>query len=237
MSARLLCMAASRATFCAGVGRDVVLSDVDPRGDLKSYSGFCFPAQVAHGAVLDLVRRNVSLIFLPHVVSMPQSQSSHESYLCPVTQASSYFLAKAFPDVRFLSPLLDFTQGYESSSALVEMAVQDLAVDREIAQRADLTSAIERLQTLITDLDTESRTRFAAARSSREPRTSSSSATTFVSGISRSRSLAVITWLPTETAMRSMISALSIDAPASSKQIVVRFLKTFVRSKKRTEND
>jgi predicted CoA-substrate-specific enzyme activase len=124
------------STFFSTLGMDVVLSDVDPHGDLKSYSGFCFPTQVAHGAVLDLVRRDVSLIFLPHVLSMPQLQSSHDSYLCPVTQAASYFLAKAFPEVRFLSPLLDFNQGYEASSALVEMAAQDLAVDRESAQRA-----------------------------------------------------------------------------------------------------
>ena len=33
--------------------------------------GFCFPAQIAHGAVLDLVKKDVDLIFLPHVVRMP----------------------------------------------------------------------------------------------------------------------------------------------------------------------
>ena len=32
---------------------------VDTDGDLKSYSGFCFPAQIAHGAVLDLAHHDV----------------------------------------------------------------------------------------------------------------------------------------------------------------------------------
>ncbi len=44
------------STFFSEVGMDVVLSGVDPQGELKSYSSFCFPAQIAHGAVLDLVR-------------------------------------------------------------------------------------------------------------------------------------------------------------------------------------
>ena len=54
---------------------DVVLSGMDPRGELKSYSGFCFPAQTAHGAVLDLVKQGVDLVFLPHVKRMPQARS------------------------------------------------------------------------------------------------------------------------------------------------------------------
>ena len=53
---------------------EVVLSDVDPRGELKSNAGFCFPAQIAHGAVLDLAQRGIGLIFLPHVSHMPQPQ-------------------------------------------------------------------------------------------------------------------------------------------------------------------
>jgi predicted CoA-substrate-specific enzyme activase len=123
-------------TFFSGLGMDVVLSEVDPHGDLKSNSGFCFPAQIAHGAVLDLVRRGVDLIFLPHVMRMPQSNDCRDSYLCPVTQAGPYFLAKAFPQIRILSPLLDFTGGYAASPALVEAAVRDLGVPRPLAGQA-----------------------------------------------------------------------------------------------------
>jgi len=124
------------STFFTELGMTVVLSDVDPKGELKSYSGFCFPAQIAHGAVLDLARRNVDRVFLPHVMRMPHAAPCHESYLCPITQASPYFLAKAFPEARFLSPLLDFTNGYAASSALVQMAVQELKVPRDLAERA-----------------------------------------------------------------------------------------------------
>ena len=133
------------ATFFTELGLDVVLSDVDPGGDLKSHSGFCFPVQIAHGAVLDLARRGVDRVFLPHVIRMPHPSPCRDSYLCPITQAGPYFLAKAFPEIRWLSPLLDFTNGYEASPALPEMAVRDLGVRRDVADAA--WSAAVRAQT------------------------------------------------------------------------------------------
>ena len=125
------------ATFFRELDMEVVLSGVDPQGELKAYSGFCFPAQIAHGAVLDLARRGVSLIFLPHVTRMPQPNPCRDSYLCPITQAGPYFLAKAFPPCGLLSPLLDFTRGYEPCSALVELAARvELGCERGKAERA-----------------------------------------------------------------------------------------------------
>jgi predicted CoA-substrate-specific enzyme activase len=123
------------STFFSGLGMDVVLSEIDPRGELKSNAGFCFPAQIAHGAVLDLVQRGVELIFLPHVMRMPQREAWKESYLCPITQASPYFLAKAYPQIHLLSPLLDFSDGYSACAALVEIAVNELGQSRELAER------------------------------------------------------------------------------------------------------
>jgi predicted CoA-substrate-specific enzyme activase len=124
------------AAFFTGLGMDVVLSGVDPQGDLKSYSGFCFPVQIAHGAVLDLSKKRVNLVFMPHVMRMPQPNACRDSYLCPITQAGPYFISKAFPEVRFLSPLLDFTNGYEGCTALVELVVRELDVRRELAESA-----------------------------------------------------------------------------------------------------
>ena len=124
------------STFFAGLGMDVVLSDIDPRGELKSNAGFCFPAQIAHGAVLDLVQRGVELIFLPHVLRMPAREAWKETYLCPITQASPYFLAKAYPQIHLLAPLLDFSDGYAASTALVDMAVNELGQARQFARTA-----------------------------------------------------------------------------------------------------
>jgi predicted CoA-substrate-specific enzyme activase len=124
------------STFFSGLGIETVLSGVDPQGELKSNAGFCFPVQMAHGAVLDLARQGVNLVFLPQVKHMPQPNACGDCYLCPITQASPSFMAKAFPDLHFLAPLLDFSKGYGLSSAMVEMAVRDLGVSHELAGSA-----------------------------------------------------------------------------------------------------
>jgi predicted CoA-substrate-specific enzyme activase len=124
------------STFFSVLGLEVVLSAVDPHGELKSHSGFCLPAQIAHGAVMDLAQRGVRLVFLPQVARMPQHDSCKDSYLCPITQAGPYFLAKAFPDTHFLSPVLDFTDGCGADAAMTDMAVRELGVSRELASQA-----------------------------------------------------------------------------------------------------
>jgi predicted CoA-substrate-specific enzyme activase len=124
------------STFFSSLGLDVVLSGLDPHGELKSYSGFCFPAQTAHGAILDLAKRGVDLVFLPHVKRMPQHGLCRDSFLCPITQASPFFLAAAFSDVRFLSPVLDFTRGYECGPELEEMVAREFGIGREKVRQA-----------------------------------------------------------------------------------------------------
>lgn len=134
------------ATFFAGMGMEVVLSDVDPKGELKSNAGFCFPAQIAHGAVLDLVQRGIELVFLPHIVRMPQQDAWDDSYICPITQASPYFLAKAYPNIHILSPQLDLGNGYAASSALVDMAVERFGKPRELAEQLWKTAVQAQLE-------------------------------------------------------------------------------------------
>ncbi len=78
----------------------------------------------------------MDLVFLPHVKRMPKSGPCRDSYLCPITQASPFFLAAAFPDIRFLSPVLDLTQGYECGPELEELFAQEFGIRRERVQHA-----------------------------------------------------------------------------------------------------
>lgn len=134
------------ATFFAQLKMDVVLSNVDPAGWLKTNSAFCFPMQIAHGAVLDLVKGGTTLIFLPQVSRMPNTLGARDSYLCPITQASPYVIAKAFADATLLAPVLDFAQGYDSSPGLVEMAESQLAIPHDEAEAAYRLAVAAQLQ-------------------------------------------------------------------------------------------
>jgi predicted nucleotide-binding protein (sugar kinase/HSP70/actin superfamily) len=124
------------STFFRQLGLEVVLSDIDPAGWSRANSGFCFPVQIAHGAILDLVKGGTDTIFLPHVNRMPNPQAGVDSYLCPITQASPYFISKAFPSVTFLSPVLNFAHGYKACEELVELAIRQLDFPRPLAKRA-----------------------------------------------------------------------------------------------------
>jgi len=124
------------STFFRELGLEVVLSGVDSAGWMKANSAFCFPVQIAHGAVLDLATGGTDLIFLPHVNRMPKPEGTRDSYLCPITQASPYFISKAFPHVHFLSPVLNFAHGYEACDAMVEMASSRLSFSKPVAEEA-----------------------------------------------------------------------------------------------------
>jgi predicted CoA-substrate-specific enzyme activase len=124
------------AAFLSRLEVEIVLSGVNPKGDLKTHSGFCFPTQIAHGAVLDLIERGVDWIFFPQVARMPSVSDGQDCYLCPIAQAGPYVVAKAFPESRFLSPVLDFSKGYASCPAMVEMAVKELGCEKSLAEEA-----------------------------------------------------------------------------------------------------
>jgi predicted CoA-substrate-specific enzyme activase len=124
------------AGFFEALGMPVVLSGIDPQGERRSNAGFCFPAQMAHGAVMDLENRGVDRVFLPHVSHLRPPSVSRNGYLCPITQACPYYMVKAFPSIQFLSPVLDFSRGYEACPAMVEMAVNELHIPRERARAA-----------------------------------------------------------------------------------------------------
>ncbi|MGD0898218.1 MAG: anhydro-N-acetylmuramic acid kinase, partial [Thermoguttaceae bacterium] len=124
------------ATFFRQLGLEPVLSGIDPEGWLKTRAAFCFPVQIAHGAVLDLVRHGVKTVFLPHVNRVPGAAAGRDSQLCPITQASPYYIAKAFPEATFLSPLLNFARGYAASGELVAMAGSQLGFSKAAAEAA-----------------------------------------------------------------------------------------------------
>ena len=125
------------STFFSQLGLEVVLSGIDSSGWSRANSGFCFPVEIAHGAILDLVKAGTDTIFLPHVNRMPNPRADDvDSHLCPITQASPYFISNAFPGVAFLSPVLNFADGYDTCDGLVELASGQLGFPRTVAQKA-----------------------------------------------------------------------------------------------------
>lgn len=93
-------------------------SKISPEGIARVESAYCFPAEIAHGAVQDIVDIGSDYIFIPHFRDMPSYEDDIHANFCPITQALPYYIKKAFPEVaeeRVLSPIVSFKYGLEKA--------------------------------------------------------------------------------------------------------------------------
>jgi predicted nucleotide-binding protein (sugar kinase/HSP70/actin superfamily) len=65
----------------------------------RAESAYCFPAEIAHGAVEDVWKKGADYVFLPHFRDMPSYEADVHANFCPITQSLPYYIKKAFPDI------------------------------------------------------------------------------------------------------------------------------------------
>jgi predicted CoA-substrate-specific enzyme activase len=107
------------AWFFHSLGIETILSDEIPHeGVARTESTYCFPAEIDHGAVQDLVNRGTDYILLPHFRDMNSYEKDVHANFCPITQGLPYYIVKAFPEVpagRFLPLVVSFKFGTEKA--------------------------------------------------------------------------------------------------------------------------
>ncbi|HPS57929.1 MAG TPA: acyl-CoA dehydratase activase [Spirochaetota bacterium] len=105
--------------FFHSLGIKVHLSDeILPEGVAKVESAYCFPAEIAHGAVQSIINSGDDFIFIPHFRDMPSYQDEVHANFCPITQSLPYYIKKAFtdlPDEKVLSPIVSFKYGTDKA--------------------------------------------------------------------------------------------------------------------------
>ena len=119
------------SNFFNEMGFKVVLADkIDPEGISRIESAFCFPAELAHGSFLNLIKKKPDYVFLPMVAQINVQNPSTYSKACVFIQAEPYYLKATFrreiedAGTKVLSPVLRMDGGYERAQvALVDMAV------------------------------------------------------------------------------------------------------------------
>jgi predicted CoA-substrate-specific enzyme activase len=113
--------------FFHALGIETVVSkNISPEGTARVESSYCFPAEIAHGAVQDIFDRNLDYIFLPHFRDMESYEKDSPANFCPITQALPYYIKKAFPEIpedKYLTPVVSFMYGIEKAGEpFLEMA-------------------------------------------------------------------------------------------------------------------
>lgn len=105
--------------FFHSLGIKTFLSeDVDHDGVARSESTYCFPAEIAHGAVADTLKKGADYVFLPHLRDMPSYEKDVHANFCPITQSLPYYIKKAFPEVpesKLLPVVVSFKYGKEKA--------------------------------------------------------------------------------------------------------------------------
>ncbi len=112
--------------FFNELGAKIILSDtVDPDGIKRKRSAFCYPGEISHGAFANLISKKPDFIFIPSVIELyvdnARTRRREHQCTCLLLQSEPYYLKSAFkdidPSIKVLSPILDFSQGYETQEA------------------------------------------------------------------------------------------------------------------------
>ena len=121
---------------------------MNPDGIARTEGSYCFPAEIAHGAVQDLVNRNLDYIFVPHFKDLESYEDDIHANFCPITQSLPYYVKKAFPEIpeeKFIAPIVSFKFGEEKALEGFLSIGRDLNIpDREV--RAAFMIACEKQQ-------------------------------------------------------------------------------------------
>ncbi len=126
--------------FFKELGYRVVLPDrVDPAGVDQQQAAFCFPVEIAHGFVSDLLRKDPDILFLPHIRGIPTDEENRNTCTCVFVQGEAYYLSTTFEQTKSkktLTPYLDLSRGLDSKKEDFVRIAQDLGASRADGERA-----------------------------------------------------------------------------------------------------
>lgn len=93
-------------------------TEITHEGLARVESSYCFPAEIAHGAVQDIIDKECDYILVPHYRDMESKEQEVHANFCPITQALPYYIKKAFPEIpeeKFLPLVVTFKFGEEKA--------------------------------------------------------------------------------------------------------------------------
>ncbi len=158
--------------FFHELGVEAVLSSgISPAGVARVESGYCFPAEIAHGAVQAAFDARPDFLFLPHFRDMESYESDVHANFCPITQGLPYYIRQAFPEIpdeRVLSPVVSFKYGEEKALEPFILLGETLGSD-EKEVRAAFAAALVKQREYAEKAASLGREALAEARRSKRP--------------------------------------------------------------------
>ena len=126
--------------FFSSLGYKIVMPDEsDHEGWDRKKSEFCFPVELSHGYMLDLLKKNPDYIFIPAIRGMQVENSDQSSVYCPFVQSEPDWLLGSFEELqqkRVLTDFFDFSDGVEKEEEKFVSLAKSLGKGREEARLA-----------------------------------------------------------------------------------------------------
>ncbi|MDR0463642.1 MAG: acyl-CoA dehydratase activase [Treponema sp.] len=132
-------------------------TEVAHAGVARAEAQYCFPAEIAHGAIQDCLDKGADYVLLPHFRDMPSYEEKVHANFCPITQALPYYMEKAFPDIdkkKWLPLVVSFKFGEDKALELFREMTKILGIgeaetkaafDIALAKQKEYFSAAEKM--------------------------------------------------------------------------------------------
>lgn len=121
------------------MGYELVLSEHSKIGNAKTLAPICYPCEIVHGAVYDLINKKVDHIFLPYVIEFDIPRTYQHAYTCPSTGNIPDVIRAAFGEEfsGFITPHIGLSSHLINTTRkeIVSMGRQ-LGVKKSIAEKA-----------------------------------------------------------------------------------------------------
>ncbi len=121
------------------LGYNVVLSEPSKEGNNTASAAICYPCEIAHGAVYDLIKKDVDFILLPRVIEIRTRTENLHSYLCPSTSQIPDILTATFKELnqKILCPHIGFSKDLiKVTKKEIEKMAQKLGIRKNTARKA-----------------------------------------------------------------------------------------------------
>ncbi len=134
--------------YFSELGFNVILESIpNPTGVEKVSSSFCYPVELSHAFMENLISKKPNYIFIPHIKELAKKEvNSINQKTCVLVQSESYYLHAAFKDelnnIQIISPVIDFNNIFDDKLGLIKTAL-DLGIEKEKAV-SSLDSALKK---------------------------------------------------------------------------------------------
>lgn len=121
------------------LGFNVVLSTISKEGNNKTKGPICYPSEIAHGAVYDLLKKHVDYIFIPHIIDGGDAEKHIHSYICANAASIPDLVREAFniDKHKLLDPNIGFSKELRKTTLLqISKLGEKLGISKKAAFQA-----------------------------------------------------------------------------------------------------